>query len=110
MDPEKINAILQIKPATCVKEIRSFLGMASWYRRLIADFAPLTDLLKIKIESLFGLKVGSLPLKKIKNLLVAAPILSSPCFELPFIVQTDASGFGLCVVLTQQHADGEKVI
>lgn len=49
-DPEKISAIMQIPPPTKVRELRSFLGMASWYRRFIPDFAtiakPLHHLLK----------------------------------------------------------------
>ncbi|KAM8702319.1 hypothetical protein ACLKA7_004983 [Drosophila subpalustris] len=49
-DPEKVAAISQLKPPTNVKELRQYLGVASWYRRFVPDFAntvhPLGGLLK----------------------------------------------------------------
>lgn len=48
--------------------------------------------------------------QKIKQCLVKAPVLSCSDYTLPFVVQTDASGFGLGAVLNQPHSDGEHVI
>ncbi|XP_036345727.1 uncharacterized protein LOC118754970, partial [Rhagoletis pomonella] len=49
-DPDKVAAIKELKPPTNVKEVRRYLGIASWYRRFVPDFAalsqPLTALLK----------------------------------------------------------------
>lgn len=45
-----------------------------------------------------------------KEQLITAPVLICPDFSLPFTIQTDASGYGIGAVLTQQHPDGEKVI
>ncbi|EDW54715.1 GM20830 [Drosophila sechellia] len=49
-DPEKVAAIAQLKPPGNVKELRQYLGVASWYRRFVPDFAtlvqPLNALLK----------------------------------------------------------------
>lgn len=113
VDPEKINAILKIKAPTCVKDVRSLLGVVSWYRRFIPNFSdivsPISDLLK-KGKPFVWSESCEEAFKNIKSLLVSAPILSPPDFSLPFIVQTDASGFGLGAVLTQKHQDGEKVI
>ncbi|TDG38124.1 hypothetical protein AWZ03_015454, partial [Drosophila navojoa] len=49
-DPEKVAAIAELKPPTNVKELRQYVGVASWYRRFVPDFAatvhPLNALLK----------------------------------------------------------------
>ena len=48
VDPQKIEAIVNWKPPTNVTEIRSFLGLAGYYRRFVEGFsklaAPLTKL------------------------------------------------------------------
>lgn len=46
VDPEKIAAILNISSPTSATEVRRFLGMASWYRRFIPQFATLTPSLQ----------------------------------------------------------------
>lgn len=48
--------------------------------------------------------------RRAKECLVAAPILTCPDFTKPFVIQTDASDFGIGAVLTQDFEDGEKVI
>lgn len=53
-DPDKVSTILDLPTPTNMKELRQFLGMASWYRRFVKDVsrtvAPLTFLLKKKNE------------------------------------------------------------
>ena len=50
LDPQKVEAILNLKPPTSVTEIRSFLGLAGYYRKFIEGFskivAPLTRLIR----------------------------------------------------------------
>jgi len=47
-DPEKVVAIAELEPPSTVSELRQYLGVASWYRRFVPDFAkivkPLNDL------------------------------------------------------------------
>jgi len=49
-DPEKVGAVAALEPPSTVRELRQYLGVASWYRRFVPDFAkivkPLNDLLR----------------------------------------------------------------
>lgn len=113
VDPDKVSAIVNVPIPTSVTEVRRFLGMASWYRRFVPDFAstiaPLTSLLK-KNSKFIWTNDCSKAFATLKNHLVSAPILNCPDFSLPFVLQTDASAFGIGAVLTQPHPDGERVI
>ncbi|KAL6418960.1 hypothetical protein ACFW04_011678 [Cataglyphis niger] len=95
------------------KQIRQFLGMASWYRRFIENFstiaAPLTRLTKKNARWTWG-EDESAAFKQLKAALTTAPVLACPDFNRRFILQTDASTNGLGAVLTQYHEDGERVI
>ena len=110
-DPEKVAAILRIPMPKTVREVRSFLGTAGWYRRFIANFAsvsaPLSDLLKNKgkfivtpesVESFNALKVA----------LTTAPVLRHPDFKRRFWVQCDASHIGVGAVLYQVNDEGHE--
>lgn len=113
VDPEKVSAIVNIPPPKSVSEVRRIIGMASWYRRFVPNFstivAPLTDLLR-KNKPFVWDSACDEAFQTLKEHLVSAPILSCPDFSLPFTIQTDASGFGIGAVLSQQQAEGEKVI
>lgn len=113
VDPEKVKAILDIPPPKKVTEVRRILGVASWYRRFIPSFstviAPMTELLRKNKEFIWS-DACDTSFQTIKNSLVSAPILSCPDFSKPFIVQTDASAYGIGAVLSQQHDTGEQVI
>lgn len=113
VDPDKVNAILQIPTPTKVSEVRSIVGTASWYRRFIPNFSaivsPLTELTKKNVKFRWAERQEE-AFRTVKEHLVSAPVLSCPDFDLPFCVQTDASGFGIGAVLCQNHPDGEKVV
>ena len=114
-DPGKITAVKNFPIPRNRTEVRAFLGLASYYRRFIQDFAtiakPLTELTKTKGNSLFSwTQEADIAFAKLKNLLIQAPILGCPDYKSPFIVQTDASNHGIGVVLAQNQKGKEVVI
>ncbi|KAG5877256.1 hypothetical protein JTB14_002088 [Gonioctena quinquepunctata] len=71
---------------------------------------PLTELLKKNTKFVWTPRQEA-ALREVKEHLISAPVMACPNFDLPFIVQTDASGYGIGAVLTQNHPDvGERVV
>ncbi|KMQ81648.1 gag-pol fusion protein, partial [Lasius niger] len=112
-DPEKVSAVADWPEPRTVKQVRQFLGMASWYRRFVANFstiaAPLTRLTKKNARWTWGADEEH-AFQELKRTLVSAPVLAYPDFTRRFVLQTDASNSGLGAVLTQNFEDGERVI
>lgn len=110
-DPDKVGAILNYPTPTNRKEVKRFLGTASWYRRFIPQFStiagPLNKLTSSKKSApafLWCLEAEKAFLE-LKSRLVQAPILACPNFLYPFEVHTDASNFGIGAMLAQ-NIDG----
>ena len=113
-DPSKIKAIQDLAPPSTLEELRSFLGLAGYYRRFIPRFAtiasPLTALTNKGVQFVWTEHTES-AFQHLKTCLCSAPILAYPNFDKPFILQTDASDVGLGAVLTQLDKSGhERVI
>lgn len=113
VDPQKVEALLSVPSPKNVSQVRSFIGMASWYRRFIPSFsqlvAPLTALTKKRHKWSWTDECEE-SFNAIKQHLVSAPVLTCPDFSRPFKLQTDASSFGIGAVLTQDFDDGERPI
>lgn len=113
VDPEKVEAILKIPVPKNSKEVRQFVGTASWYRRFIANFAtrmhPLTSLLR-KGKRFEWTDAAQIAFDDIRSCLIQSPILTCPDFEKPFVIACDASGVGIGAVLSQQSEEGENVV
>lgn len=113
VDPEKVKAMIELPPPKSVREVRRIIGTFSWYRRFVPDFsslvAPITALLK-KSSRFKWTDDCDMAFKKVKELLIRAPVLNCPDYSLPFVIQTDASGYGIGAVLVQPHPDGDRVI
>ncbi|KAD6453982.1 hypothetical protein E3N88_08688 [Mikania micrantha] len=103
VDPAKIDSIQQWPTPATVKDIRSFLGLAGYYRRFIKNYAtiasPLTDLLK---KDMFCWTPNTATaFTALKAALSTTPVLQLPDFNQPFTIETDASGIGVGAILSQ---------
>ena len=107
----KLEAVEKFPVPKTKKEVRSFLGLTGYYRRFIKDYAtmavPLNNLTRKKYpETLVWTEECDKAFNALKSVLTSSPVLSSPDFEKTFIVQMDASNYGIRAVLSQTDADG----
>jgi hypothetical protein len=93
VDPSNVKDILEWKPPTTVHQVRSFLGLAGYYRRFIPDFSKLvktiTSLLKNDSKFNWSSKCNE-AFEQLKVLLTTAPVLAQLDIEKPFDVYRDA--------------------
>ena len=106
MDPQKIEAIVNWQPPTNVTEIRSFLGLAGYYRKFVEGFSkiatPLTSLIR-KEEKFIWSDACQHSFDELKHRLTSAPVLTLPSGSEGFVVYCDASRQGLGCVLMQHE-------
>jgi hypothetical protein len=122
---DKIKAMLEYRPPTSLRELRGFIGLTSYYRKFIKDYAhittPLTDLLKqprlnrsareLKAESTKTWKAGvwtaqhDEAFETLKGALISRPILTLPNPKLKWRLATDASDVAMGAVLSQLDDD-----
>ena len=107
-DPKKIKAVQEFPTPTNLKQLRSFLGLALYYRRFIRNFSkvanPLFALMK-KDTVYEWTPQCQIVFEELKKLLTSSPILAFPDFSKGFLLATDASGVGLGAVLSQVQDD-----
>lgn len=117
-DPAKVSAVAKWPRPTTVSELRSFLGFAGYYRRFVEGFsklaAPLNrlgaELASTKSRKGQGPRLDGVwtdvcetSFQALKQRLVSAPTLAFADFNLPFILEVDASHTGLGAVLSQEQ-------
>jgi hypothetical protein len=109
VDPGKVETVSNWREPTNVSEIRSFLGLAGYYRRFIEGFSkiarPMTKLLK-KEKKFNWTESCEKSFQELKRRLTTAPVLTLPDIQRDFVVYCDASRQGLGCVLMQD----EKVV
>ena len=112
-DPAKVQAVANWTVPTNVSEIRSFLGLAGYYRRFIKDFAriaaPLTNLTRKNHPFAWSLREGE-AFNQLKTVLQNAPVLQLADQQKDYIVTTDASDYAMGAVLSQVWDDGEHPV
>ena len=108
---EKVNAVEDFPVPRTKKEVRTFLGLAGYYQKFMASYAtiaaPLTELTKKTAPNqvIWTLQCDR-SFKELKKHLCMAPVLQCPDFNQPFILQTDASDWGIGGVLSQLDKQG----
>ncbi|CAF2846048.1 unnamed protein product, partial [Rotaria sp. Silwood2] len=111
--PEKVSAINDIPVPNNIKAATSFIKMAEYYRSHIPNFStlaqPLFDLTKKNAKFVWGDQQQN-SFNKIKQLLTSKPLLQFPDSNLPFIIQVDASNYGIGAVLMQNTDKGEQPV
>ena len=112
-DPDKVEAVRRYEPPRDLAELRSFLGSVGYYRRFIRNFAtkagPLTALLKRDAPYKWA-DACQEAFEALKTPLMKNPLLVYPDFTQEFILDTDASGYGIGGVLSQLRDGHERVI
>ena len=108
-DNSKVQAVNNWPAPTDASSLRKFLGLASYYRRYIAQFstiaAPLTNLTHKGVTYEWTASCDT-AFKQLKCALSNAPVLAYPDVSInanPFVLQTDASAYGLGAVLEQNN-------
>ncbi len=108
----KVEAIQSFPVPTTKKKLRGFLGLVGWYRKFVPHFADKAVVLNNLTKASAPSKVHwtdecDRAFRDLKEAICSHPVLHSPDFEKPFILQTDASGVGLGAVLLQE-VEGER--
>ncbi|CAB0019628.1 unnamed protein product, partial [Nesidiocoris tenuis] len=112
-DPKKVESIVQWPKPTTVKELRSFVGLCSYYREFIPKLAEIAKPLYRAQNHPGELQWNEdcqNAFAKLKELLQNAPVLAHVRPDCPFVIDADASDVGIGAVLSQVQDGQEKVV
>jgi len=112
-DPEKIRAVVTWPTLVSVSEVRSFVGLCSYYRKCFKDFAkvaaPLHELTKKNARFTWDDRAQE-AFESLKLALTTPPILAMPTDDGEFCLDTDPCERSIGAVLSQRQNGVEKVI
>ena len=112
-DPDKTKVVREWPKPQSVTDVKSFLGLCSYYRRFVPDFAtiakPLTHLTEKNVPFIWT-EAQDEAWEKLKVLLTNAPVMTYPDPRATFVLDTDASQDGIGAVLSQVIDDEERVV
>ena len=113
-DASHVAAVSQAPPPTDTVSLRSFLGLTSWYAKFIPNYAAVVEPLRALLRgsvSFVWTEAAQQSFGRVKELIVHSPALALFNPELPTIVTTDVSDYGIGAVITQLHPEGtEKTV
>ena len=110
-DPAKICAVEKFPTPQTKKAVRTFLGFTGYYRKFFGNYStiatPLSDLTRKSLPDRVAWSAEcEHAFNSLKKALCKSPILCNPNFDKPFILQTDASDYGVGAVLSQKDEEG----
>jgi len=109
MDPVKVQGIADWPTPLTVKDMQSFLGFCNFYRAFIKNFSdiahPLNDL-TCKNKQFIWTDERNNAFLELKKACSNYPVLRTPDWTKQFVMETDASGYALGVVIAQEFEDG----
>ena len=111
-DPCKVEAVKSWPKPTTATEVKSFLGLCSYYRRFISFFADIAHPLhqSATVSPFEWTQEADDAFSKLKQMLTESPILAYPQLDVEFVLDTDASSTGIGAVLSQQVNGQERVV
>ena len=112
-DPAKVEAVRSWPAPASTTEVRSFLGLAGYYRAFVPDFSTVAKPLSALAEKgrvFHWSEECQEAFNELKRLLTASPILAFPHEQGRLVLDTDASDTGLGVVLAQEQGGTERVL
>ena len=113
-DPKKIERVSRWPTPGSLAEVKSFLGLASYYRRFVPGFASIVKpLYKLTEHDLLRFEWTveyQVAFERLKELLTSSPVLAYPQGYAPFILDTDASNHGIGAILSQIQDGVERPI
>ena len=108
---DKVEAIAKLPRPTTASEVRSFIGMATYYCKFLDHYShvkrPLTELTKKDAAWVWG-EAQEAAFVQIKDMLMSTPVLRNPDWTRPFILHTDWSKAGVGACLSQIAEDGKE--
>ncbi|CAF4588394.1 unnamed protein product, partial [Rotaria socialis] len=116
-DPDLIKSVTNFPQPKKIKDVQSFLGLTGYYRRFIKDYSKIAEPLQQQLRNsqkgnhhLNWSRGCTDAFEILKKRLTNAPIMNTPNFEQPFILELDACEYGVGAVLTQEYEEKKYVI